>query len=185
MRDDARSGPGGGGGGAGELPPEHVKTVHMHTFENGARRSELKPRYDLIPQTPLKRIAKRFEIGLKYGEFNYMKGLPFDDTFNHLIDHLESYKERRKEYFRLQQNLSSSAVELLDEARKKLQYRQFNVNGGAAVPMGYAAAGTLPTSVHLSLKEWMEKTEPDGDDLAGAAWGCIALMKMEELDVLK
>jgi hypothetical protein len=72
----------------------------VHTFETGAQRSEVKPRYDLIPNSGLVRLAARFEMGLKYGEHNYKLGLPFDDTFNHIIEHLEKYKERRKEFLR-------------------------------------------------------------------------------------
>lgn len=187
MRDDAR---------LGQQPPtpeeEKAQTDRMaamlveashHVFSNGAKRSELKSRYDLLPQGPLKRIAKRFEIGLKYGEFNYMKGLPFDDTFNHIMDHLESYKERRKEYLRLCSNLDSGEERLFAEARKKLEYRLYTQAGAPANPVP-GGGGTLPTSSFLSLKEWMAKTEPDGDDMAAAAWGCIAIMKMEELDTL-
>lgn len=67
-----------------------------HTFPTGAQRSALMPRYDLLPKTFLERTAGRFELGIKYGEHNYKQGLPFDDTFNHIIDHLYAYRERRK-----------------------------------------------------------------------------------------
>jgi hypothetical protein len=67
-----------------------------HTFSTGAQRSELMPRYDLLPRTFLERTAGRFELGLKYTEHNYKQGLPFDDTFNHIVDHLWAYRERRK-----------------------------------------------------------------------------------------
>jgi hypothetical protein len=104
------------------------------------------PRYDLIPQIALVRIAARFEMGLKYGEHNYKLGLPFDDTLNHIIDHLLNYKERRKEYFRCKEE------------------------------------GRLTTD--NGLREWMKRTETDGDDLSAAAWGCIALMYLENCDRL-
>lgn len=43
----------------------------MHVFESGAKRSELKPRYDLIPSVLLERLALRYTIGAeKYGEWN-------------------------------------------------------------------------------------------------------------------
>lgn len=80
------------GQGAQPVPPSEP----VHTFTTGAQRSELKPRYDLIPRIALVRLAARFEMGLKYGEHNYKKGLPFDDTFNHIIDHLYNYAQRRK-----------------------------------------------------------------------------------------
>lgn len=73
----------------------------QHTFSSGAKRSRVMPRYDLIPKTFLQRVAGRFEMGLRYGEHNYKLGLPFDDTFNHILDHLLAYRERRKRYFEL------------------------------------------------------------------------------------
>jgi len=84
-------------------------TATEHTFATGAKRSVIMPRYDLLPQTFLKRTSARFEMGLKYGENNYKRGLPFDDTFNHIIDHLYAYKERRKEILiRIEQGESLS-----------------------------------------------------------------------------
>lgn len=67
----------------------------MHTFPSGAKRSELKPRYDLIPASPLRRLAARYAMGAeRYGEYNWQKGLPISDTLNHVIDHLLRYKEQ-------------------------------------------------------------------------------------------
>lgn len=86
-------------------------------FETGARRSSLKPRFDLIPHVFLVRVAHRFGMGVpQYGEHNYKKGLPFDDTFNHIIDHLYAYKERRKEYLRQLelQEIDPAKVSLLE-----------------------------------------------------------------------
>lgn len=79
--------------------PTAPSTAEGVTFSTGGKRSERKPRYDLIPKEALVRLSARYEMGLKYGEHNYKLGLPFDDTFNHIIDHLLSYKERRKAYF--------------------------------------------------------------------------------------
>jgi hypothetical protein len=67
----------------------------MHTFPSGAKRSELKPRYDLIPSVPLRRLAARYAMGAeRYGEYNWQKGLPISDTLNHVLDHLLKYRER-------------------------------------------------------------------------------------------
>ena len=75
----------------------------MVEFKTGARRSEEKLRYDLIPREALERLALRYtgsrdENGeptggaLKYGDFNWEKGLPLTDTLNHVYDHLERFK---------------------------------------------------------------------------------------------
>lgn len=76
---------------------ERKQEEKMFVYVTGAKRSERKPRYDLIPSVALRRLAARYEMGLKhYGEHNWKLGLPFDDTLNHLIDHLLSYRDRRK-----------------------------------------------------------------------------------------
>lgn len=125
----------------------------------GATRFEKKPRFDLIASRPMKRIAARYEMGLHHGEHNWKKGMPFDETYNHLIDHLHSYLYRRKRYFELKENGG-----LLDEYNTHAQI---------------VGLKNLPT-----LKEWMKATETDGDDLAAAAWNVIALMALEDEDKL-
>ena len=70
----------------------------MHTFPSGARRSELKPRYDLIPSGPLRRLADRYTLGANlYGDYNWQKGMPLSDTFNHILDHLYRWNSRRND----------------------------------------------------------------------------------------
>lgn len=73
-----------------------------YTHSTGALRSErIKPRFDLIPYMPLRRLALRYTLGAeKYGEYNWQKGLPFDDTFNHVINHLYQLRERYYSYLR-------------------------------------------------------------------------------------
>jgi hypothetical protein len=68
----------------------------FHVFESGAKRSEkIEARYDLIPEGPERRRALRYGMGeQRHGEYNWQKGLPFEDTFNHIIEHL--YKARAK-----------------------------------------------------------------------------------------
>jgi hypothetical protein len=64
------------------------------TFSTGAKResenSDL--RYDLLPVEPLRRLARRYAHGAdKYGVQNYVHGLPYPNTFNHIIEHLQAY----------------------------------------------------------------------------------------------
>jgi hypothetical protein len=75
--------------------PVELKPPDFHQFESGARRSEvIGPRYDLIPEGPLRRLAMRYTLGAaKYGEYNWQKGMPFSDTFNHIFEHLQKAKE--------------------------------------------------------------------------------------------
>lgn len=66
------------------------------SFENDAKRSELRPLYSLIPFVVLKAIADRFTLGAeKYGKDNWKKGGPefFSQTKEHLIHHLWAYIE--------------------------------------------------------------------------------------------
>lgn len=73
----------------------------IHEFSSGASSSGNKPRYDLIPQLVIERLAQRFELGYKkYGPYNWHKGL--DDTdflvdrLNHALEHIMRAQERIK-----------------------------------------------------------------------------------------
>jgi hypothetical protein len=86
-----------------------------HTFVTGAKRSEVKPFYDDISHQFLRRLALRCQGTPKgdppmvvdgreyaggsrgYGRGNWSNGLPFEDTFNHIIDHLYRWKEEIKQ----------------------------------------------------------------------------------------
>jgi hypothetical protein len=70
-------------------------------FTSGAKSSEVKPRYDLVPQRALECIARRFELGIKtHGERNYRKGAQDSvflvDRINHLIEHTLQFAEHRR-----------------------------------------------------------------------------------------
>jgi len=69
-----------------------------HTFTSGAKRSEKMPRYDLIPARPNRRLALRYTMGVKYGEWNWYDGIRdrefVIDALNHLQAHLDKAKER-------------------------------------------------------------------------------------------
>jgi len=66
-------------------------TKRRHRFSSGAVRSEVKPRYDLIPLVALRRLANRYGLGaVKYGDYNWLKGGPdfVKDVPNHIIEHI-------------------------------------------------------------------------------------------------
>jgi hypothetical protein len=68
------------------------------TFSTGAKRSHRAinfvkflriPYLHLIPLESLEELAKRYQLGArKYGDYNWQKGMPYSDTFNHIIEHL-------------------------------------------------------------------------------------------------
>lgn len=65
-------------------------------FDTGARRDDQgdKTRYDLIPTICLKRLADLYARGaVKYGEFNYQKGMPFKRVYASLFRHLMAWRE--------------------------------------------------------------------------------------------
>lgn len=65
-------------------------------FDSGAKSSEQKPRYDLIPACALKREAVRMAEGAEiHGENNYQKGTKdqgfITDRINHMVEHAQLY----------------------------------------------------------------------------------------------
>lgn len=63
-------------------------------FSTGAKRNKLELRYDLIPIGGLKRVARVcFEGAKKYGEDNWLKGIPVGNLINHAINHIYLYLE--------------------------------------------------------------------------------------------
>lgn len=65
-------------------------------FESGARRDIQtgKPRYDLIPPGPLKRLAELYARGAeKYGESNWELGMPMSRITSSLMRHMEQFRE--------------------------------------------------------------------------------------------
>lgn len=64
-------------------------------FDTGAKRDtqEGKPRYDLIPPQPLKRLAELYARGAeKYDDHNWTKGMPTSRFLASLERHLQDYK---------------------------------------------------------------------------------------------
>jgi len=69
-------------------------------FESGAVRDiqEGKGRYDLLPTRAIRRLARHYENGaVKYGENNYLKGMPMsrflDSALRHLFKALEGHQD--------------------------------------------------------------------------------------------
>ncbi len=64
------------------------------SFESGAKRDtqEGKPRFDLISPFMMTRLASLMERGaVKYGEWNWEKGMPFSRFFASAFRHLMQY----------------------------------------------------------------------------------------------
>jgi len=71
-------------------------TDHGQHFPGGARRSDRKPRFDLIPFELLEAIAEALTEGTaKYGPHNWKRGGKdfFLDAWNHAFVHLQKFKE--------------------------------------------------------------------------------------------
>lgn len=65
-------------------------------FETGMVRDTQagKPRFDLIPTGPLKRVADLYSRGAeKYDEYNWMKGQPYSRTYASLYRHMIQWRE--------------------------------------------------------------------------------------------
>lgn len=63
-------------------------------FTTGARRDSQadKPRFDLIPVGPLKRLADLYARGaIKYGENNYERGIPLRRVYASLLRHVYAW----------------------------------------------------------------------------------------------
>jgi len=65
--------------------------MDIKRFETGAVRSRDADdsRYDLITPIGLRRLAQTYAEGAsKYGENNWLKGIPSSDLFNHAVRHM-------------------------------------------------------------------------------------------------
>lgn len=75
----------------------------MHQFASGAKSTEIKPRYDLIPLEALLAMANRFAYGAaRHGEHNWRKGATDPDfrrdRGNHAVEHIFNYLNNRTTY---------------------------------------------------------------------------------------
>jgi hypothetical protein len=82
----------------------------LQRYESGAVRSHLPERFDLIPSLGIKAVAQTMSEGaIKYGEYNWQKGMPIGDTLNHAIAHIYSFLSGD----RSEEHLSHAAANLL------------------------------------------------------------------------
>lgn len=68
-------------------------------FATGMKRDTQlgKPRYDLIPVQPLKRVAHLYARGAeKYDDNNWMKGQPYSRAYASLLRHVYAWREGEK-----------------------------------------------------------------------------------------
>ena len=69
-------------------------TQNIARFRDGAKRRDLKPRFDLIPFEFLQSVAGALSSGaVKYGPYNWKRGQKdfFLDAWNHAFVHLEKF----------------------------------------------------------------------------------------------
>lgn len=72
-------------------------TNNFTRFETGAIRNSEEdfPRYDLLSPIALEKLAKVAALGAKkYGEANWLKGIPIRNLINHAINHLFKFLRR-------------------------------------------------------------------------------------------
>jgi hypothetical protein len=72
----------------------------MEQFKNGAKSTEIKPRYDLVPPEAVRYIAERLGLGAEHhGERNFEGGVGdpefIRDRQNHAVEHLLQYVNGR------------------------------------------------------------------------------------------
>src|SRR5437867_5940316 len=81
-------------GGMGQLQRDNRHNTRR--FPGGARRTDRKPRFDLIPFEFLEVVAEVLTRGAaKYGPYNWKRGRKdfFLDAWNHAFVHLQKFKE--------------------------------------------------------------------------------------------
>jgi hypothetical protein len=55
-------------------------------------------RYDLVSPIGLRRLAARYALGAeRYGDSNYLKGMPASVVINHMMAHLENVRAGRRD----------------------------------------------------------------------------------------
>jgi dATP/dGTP diphosphohydrolase len=72
------------------------RTNRIARFDGGAKRTDRKPRFDLIPFEFLESVAEVLTEGaVRYGPYNWKRGKKdfFVDAWNHAFVHLQKFKE--------------------------------------------------------------------------------------------
>ena len=75
---------------------QHGSRRHVRRFAGGTRRTDRKPRFDLIPFEFLESVAEVLTRGAaRYGPCNWKRGRKdfFLDAWNHAFVHLQKFKE--------------------------------------------------------------------------------------------
>lgn len=70
--------------------------VNLRQFGTGAVRDSDadNTRYDLIPPQPMRRLAETYAEGaMKYSDHNWLKGMPYSVTINHVLRHINLWLE--------------------------------------------------------------------------------------------
>ena len=78
---------------------QHDNRHKFRRFPGGARRTDRKPRFDLIPFEFLEAVAEVLTSGAaRYGPYNWKRGRKdfFLDAWNHAFVHLQQFKEGDK-----------------------------------------------------------------------------------------
>jgi hypothetical protein len=73
---------------------EYGPKEDMKVFKSGAVREAINIKYHLIPACALRRLAKIYTEGCKkYAPRNWEKGILYSEMYDHLLEHLQKYKE--------------------------------------------------------------------------------------------
>ncbi len=99
-----------------------MRKSRSHRFRGGARRSDRKPRFDLIPWEFLEAVAVVLAEGAtRYGSHNWKRGGRdfFVDAWNHAFVHLEKFKEGDQSEDHLA-HLACNVVFLLWAVKRKI-----------------------------------------------------------------
>lgn len=106
-----------------EAHQKQVAADVMATFASGAKSTEVKPRYDLIPAEAMKREAVRWAEGAAtHGARNWQKGVDdaqfILDRTNHLVEHAILYANGDRSTDHLGAIRANAAMLAWFEARK-------------------------------------------------------------------
>lgn len=73
-----------------ENPDDGIKRFSTGAIRSSDREGQ---RYDLISPIGMRRLAETYaEGGVKYGDFNWERGMPISEMLNHAIAHIYSYE---------------------------------------------------------------------------------------------
>lgn len=108
-----------------KIKPIIKDSGEIQKFDTGAVRDtvEGKPRFDLIPPHALKRVADVYMKGaIKYDEWNWFKGIPFNRCIGSAMRHVEAFRRGETDEDHLGQAVFNllAIMEFQDVGRKDL-----------------------------------------------------------------